>query len=78
MSRIKIALNEHGYRIGATHQRARIPEATVDRIRQLHENQGFGYYRISKLLGIGKSTVQKICKYLIRGQAPHEYRVIDG
>jgi hypothetical protein len=30
------------------------------------------------LLGIGKSTVQKICKYLIRGQAPHEYRVIDG
>ena len=78
MSRIKVALNEHGYRIGESHQRARHSEQTVDKIRIMHETHGYGYRKISAMLGIGRSTVQKVCKYLIRGQAPHEYRVIDG
>ena len=57
---------------------ARHSEQTVDKIRIMHETHGYGYRKISAMLGIGRSTVQKVCKYLIRGQAPHEYRVIDG
>ena len=49
MSRIKVALNEHGYRIGATHQRARHSEQTVDKIRIMHETHGYGYRKISAM-----------------------------
>jgi DNA invertase Pin-like site-specific DNA recombinase len=67
---VRVAVNEDGRRIGATHHNARIPDAVVARIRDLHEAHGYGYRRLAKMFNLNRSTVQKICNYERRGQIP--------
>jgi DNA invertase Pin-like site-specific DNA recombinase len=71
-----IALNENGYRIGASHHNARIPDSVIDQIRDLHEDQAVGYRRLAKMFNLPRSCVQKICNYERRAQTPDRWKTI--
>lgn len=73
-----IALNERGFRIGASHHNATIPEETIQRIRYLHEEEGIGYRRLSRMFDIKRDTVVKICRYERRGQVPHAWKRVKA
>lgn len=64
-----VAVNERGHPIGEFHHNARLSDAQVDRIRELHEDEGLGYKRIAKLLGISRNTVHGICVYKRRAES---------
>lgn len=71
---ILVAFNEHGHRIGETHHNATIPDATINAIRDAHEDEGLGYRRLAARFGISKNVIAKICRYERRGQVPREWR----
>lgn len=73
-----IALNERGFRIGATHHNATIPEETVQRIRYLHEEEGIGYRRLARMFNLRRDTVVKICRYERRGQVPSSWKRVGA
>lgn len=72
-----IAVNEAGRRIGQYHHNARISDDTVTHIRDLREYEGKTYEEISKITGIRKSTVQKICLYERRAQYADRWKKIE-
>lgn len=63
-----VATNDRGMRIGETHQRAKYPDALVDQVRDMHEEQGMGYGAIAQQLGLSKSVVRDWCRYDQRAQ----------
>jgi len=73
MTKRMVALNENGRRIGEGHHRSTIPDAVVRTVRDMHEMQGLGYRKIAKMLGMSRSTVQKICNYSRRAQLPFDW-----
>lgn len=58
-----VQVTERGYRVGESHQKSKLSDEQVERIRQLHEDHGISYDQISLRLGIPKSTVASICRY---------------
>jgi hypothetical protein len=76
VTRIVIAVNEKGYRVGMSHQNARIPDATVDAMRDLHEDHSIGYGTLSTMFNIDRGTVAKICRYERRAQTPENWKTI--
>lgn len=66
-------VNEQGYRIGEAHPNCKIPDALVRRLRDLHEDEDNpqSYAALAARFGIARATVEKICQYTRRGQAPH-------
>jgi hypothetical protein len=71
-----IPVNEYGRRIGEKHHNARISDATVDLIREMHEDNGIGPVRIAATLNISLSTIRKICYYYRRAQTPVKWKRI--
>ena len=69
-----VAYDENGRRIGQSHHNATIPDETVARIRELHEEHGWGYRRIAKHLGLRWQTVAKIARYQRRAALPAAWR----
>jgi len=69
-----VAYGENGRRVGESHHHATIPQATVDEIRELHEEHGWGYRRIAKALGLAWYTVAKIAKYERRVAVPRRWK----
>ena len=55
-----------GYRCGECHQRARATDATVKRARELREQRGLSYARISRVLGYSKHSIRDWCEYRTR------------
>jgi DNA invertase Pin-like site-specific DNA recombinase len=74
--RVYVALNERGYRIGASHHNSTIPEEVVNAIRDAHEQRGIGYRRLARMFGISRGAVQKICNYSRRAQSVASWRRI--
>lgn len=73
-----VATNDRGMRIGETHQRAKHPDALVDKVRDMHEEQGMGYGSIAKELGLSKSIVRDWCRYSLRAHSCANWkRVVD-
>ena len=72
--RVYVALNERGYRIGASHHNCTIPDSTVSKIRDLHEYRKIGYRRLARMFGISRGAVQKICNYSRRAQSVASWR----
>lgn len=72
-----VATNENGNRIGETHHNARLSDATVDRIREMHEDEGLGYKKIAKELGLSRHTVRDICRYTRRAQTAENWKKIE-
>lgn len=71
-----VAVNERGYRIGASHHNARIPDAIVNQIRDLHEDHKIGYRRLARMFNLKRAFIQKVCNYAIRAQTPARYKRI--
>lgn len=72
-----VAINDRGLRIGESHHNAKLSDATVDRIRELHEDEGIGYRKIAKAMGLSTSTVRMICCYLRRAQTYEKWKKIE-
>lgn len=69
-----IAVNERGHRIGESHHNAKIPQEIVDRMRDLHEDEGVTYEALAKMFNLTVPTVAKICRYERRAQTPDRYK----
>ena len=69
-----IAVNELGYRIGTSHHNCKVPDAIIDQIRDLHEEQGWSYSRISEYVGFPKDYIAKVCRYERRAQTPERWK----
>lgn len=74
MSKRIIGVNEKGLRVGQDHQRAKLSDAAVETIRELHEG-GMSYSVIARKFEIAKSTVQDICTYRRRAQSAVRWRL---
>jgi hypothetical protein len=78
---IFVGLSEYGKRIGETHPNARIPDVIVERIRDRHEYDRWGYVSLSREFGIALTTVRKICTYERRAGRVERWKkikVING
>ena len=64
-----IARNLEGYRIGQSHQRAKLTDAQVSEMRRIHESGEAGYRKLSAMFGCGQSTVRDIVQYVTRYSA---------
>ena len=71
-----VATNNRGMRIGQYHQGSTLSDETVDRIREMHEDEGKGYKAIAKALGVKRSTVRAICIYRIRSQTYERWKKV--
>jgi hypothetical protein len=67
----RVLVNEAGYRIGESHPASELSDADVERMRDLHEEAGWGYRRLSAEFQVPKRTVRDICTYRRRNQYPH-------
>jgi ribosome-binding protein aMBF1 (putative translation factor) len=51
---------------GQRHPNAVLTDAEVELLRQIRENEGWGYGRLAKAFEISKSYVVRLCKYRTR------------
>lgn len=58
-----IGTNDRGLRVGQFHHKAKLTDAEVDQVRDLHEFAGWGYLKIARTYGVSKSNVAQICRY---------------
>jgi len=75
--RVYIGVSAKGARVGECHQCSKISDATVDLIREMHEDRGRSYAVIARVLKISIHTVAKICRYERRANTPDRYICID-
>ncbi len=71
-----VATNEAGLRIGEEHPNAKLTDAEVEIIRQLHEEDGLSYKSLAEKFEISKGAVAKICRYERRAQYPADFKTI--
>lgn len=69
-----IGVNDKGLRVGEDHQRAKLTDQDVERMRQLHEVDGIGYRRLCKMFEVSHTAVRRICNYEMRNQAAVKFR----
>lgn len=74
-----VAVNEIGRRIGESHPRAKLSDAIVDWIRDLHEEKHFSYTKIKILLynkgiHVSRSCIAAICRYERRCQFASRFK----
>lgn len=53
-------------RVGQDHPKAKLTDREVDRMRNMHENDGWGYRRLSVTFEVALATVKGICRYRTR------------
>lgn len=73
-----VAVNRKGHAVGETHHRAKLSDADIDLILELHD-AGLGYARIAAKMdhvpgGISKSHVRYVCKAVYRAQTPERWK----
>jgi DNA invertase Pin-like site-specific DNA recombinase len=73
-----VAVNELGYRIGTSHHNCTVSDEIIDKIRDLHEDDGMSYRKIAKLLGLSKNFVAKVCRYERRAQTPDRWKRVKN
>ncbi len=69
-----VGVDDRGYRVGATHHNATLPDSVVRAVRDAREYDGRSYDWIAKHMGIPKSTVAKLCKYERRAITPTRWK----
>ncbi len=77
MTRVVVAINEKGRRIGDSHQRSRISNHDVDLMRELREEHKLSYKELAEKFDVSESLVKQICNYRIRSQTPVRWKIID-
>lgn len=79
---MRVAFNDEGRRIGEGHHRAKIPDAVVHELRDLHEHKGIRYRQLIAIfeergVKLTYSTVKKICNYMRRNQTAARFKDVD-
>lgn len=69
-----IGLNDSGRRVGEDHPQAVLTDHEIEVMRDLHENHGIGYRRLSRIFDVPRSQVQRICRYRVRAQCPTRFK----
>ncbi len=70
-----ITVNEAGLRIGEDHPGAKLTNAEVEAIRQLHES-GLSYAALAEKFDVSKWTIGRICRYERRNQIPYRTKTV--
>lgn len=68
-----VALNEKGLRIGEDHVNAKLTDAEVETIRDLHD-AGMSYSQLAEKFEQSKGAIAKICRYERRGQTVSKWK----
>ena len=68
-----VGVNERGRRIGEHHGNAKLTDADVERLRQLHES-GLGYTELARIFEVSRTAVRKIVNYQMRAQVALAWR----
>lgn len=76
MVRKVVAVNERGQRVGEDHQKSRLTNEQVDRVRDLHELHDLSYGQLSKMFGVSKNCIADICKYRRRVATPFGWKTL--
>lgn len=63
-----VGVNDAGLRVGEDHPNAKLTDAEVERIRELHEIEGLSYAVLAEKFEQSKGAIAKICRYERRGQ----------
>jgi transposase-like protein len=71
------AYNSEGRRIGSAHPRARASDTIVRAALALFD-QGIGYRRIARRLGLSPNTVKNWCRGVSRCQIPIAWRPVPS
>ena len=71
-----VAINDAGLRIGEEHPNAKLTDAEVEIIRQLHEEDGLSYKSLAEKFEISKVAVAKICRYERRAQFVANFKAV--
>ena len=72
-----VAVNEAGLRIGEDHPNAKLTDAEVERIRDLHEFDGMTYKALAEKFEVSKWCIGRICRYERRAQRPTNWKTIE-
>ena len=73
-----VATNDRGMRIGESHQNAKLTDAEVDQVRDLHEFAGWGYCEIAAVYGVSKWSIARICRYQRRNQPYFRWKRVEA
>jgi transposase len=73
--RKQIGINERGLRVGEDHQNAKLTDAEVDMIRELHR-EGLSYKALAVKFEVSKSLVRYIVQFKRRGQVASSWRTV--
>lgn len=70
-----VAVNVAGLRIGEDHPNAKLTDAEVELIRQMHE-AGMGYEELADKFEVSKWAIGRICRYERRAQTPCNFKPV--
>lgn len=70
-----VAVNEAGLRIGEDHPNAKLTDAEVELIRQLHE-EGMSYETLAEKFEVSKWAIGRICRCERRSQTPAAFKEV--
>lgn len=76
MYKVRVNTNDAGFVIGQDHPKAKLSDDDVDLIRELHEDQNFGYAKLAWLFTrktkgkVSKGYIRDICTYRRRCHIP--------
>lgn len=73
---IRVAVNERGRVVGEGHKGAKLTDAEVDLLLELHED-GHGYDWLAAKFGVSKSCVRWICVGRNRCQTPARWVTVS-
>lgn len=78
MQKIRVvAVNDRGRRIGQDHPNAKLTDADVELIRDLHESEGLSYSALAEKFGVSKMAICYIVKCRRRDQAAADWRRVN-
>lgn len=59
-----VAINAEGRVVGEDHPRAKLTDADVELIRELHEEyEGYGYRKLAKMFDVSRWYIRDLCTY---------------
>lgn len=71
-----VAVNERGYRIGDSHQRAKLTDEQVEQIRELFEDGFHSYRRLAKMFTVNRGTIRDIVTFRRRNQYAERWKKV--
>ena len=72
-----VATNDRGLRVGEYHPNCKYTDQVVDQLREMHEDLGMTYKKISEVTGIPRHTVLRICSYQRRAQTYEKWKRVE-